>query len=439
MKPAAIALLVVAWAGCGSPPSPPESADGGRLGQVQVWRPAAPDGVVFLFSDEAGWGPAWGAAAEAIRADGAAVVGVDLPVYLRALRASADGCHYLISEIEDLSKRLQRELASTEYHSPILAGAGAGGTLAYAALAQAPAATVAGAVAVDPAPVLATRVPLCPGAEAQPAPGGGFRYAPLAPLPGFYRAVPSEGRPPTEELASEVVAVLRTGRSDALAGLPLVALPTGRPGRSMAVIYSGDGGWRDLDKTVGEALARSGVPVVGVDSLRYFWRERTPQQVADDLARIVEHYAAAWGTPEVALIGYSFGAGILPFAYNRLPAITRRRVRQITLLGLEPRAPFHFQVGGWLRQVGLPADPYRNAPLVLPELLRIDPGIVQCVYGEQEADTLCTAPELAGAEILHTSGGHHFDGDYAALARRILAGMERRGAPVPPAPDRHAP
>lgn len=33
----------------------------------------------------------------------------------------------------------------------------------------------------------------------------------------------------------------------------------------MAVIYSGDGGWRDIDKEVGNALQQQGVPVVGVE------------------------------------------------------------------------------------------------------------------------------------------------------------------------------
>ena len=48
----------------------------------------------------------------------------------------------------------------------------------------------------------------------------------------------------------------------------------------MAVIYSGDGGWRDIDKDIAGALQEKGIPVVGVDSLRYFWSEKTPDQVA---------------------------------------------------------------------------------------------------------------------------------------------------------------
>ena len=104
-----------------------------------------------VIADESSWLAEWERAARRLCAEGAAVISIDLPVYLAGLRASDDGCHYVISEIEDLSRRVQRDLGTVEYRSPILAGVGEGGSLAYAALAQAPAATVAGAVVVDPA------------------------------------------------------------------------------------------------------------------------------------------------------------------------------------------------------------------------------------------------------------------------------------------------
>jgi type IV secretory pathway VirJ component len=53
---------------------------------------------------------------------------------------------------------------------------------------------------------------------------------------------------------------------------------------------------------------------------------------------------------------------------------------------------------------------------------------VQCVYGEEEEDSLCRAPLFRGTELIETKGGHHFDGDYRALAQRILDGYEKRRA-----------
>jgi len=410
----------------------------GRFGSVRIYAPAAgrADGMIFLFSAADGWNVALDGDAQALAADGNAVVGVDLPQYLRGLAASDDGCHYLLSEIEDLSKRVQRELGFADYRSPVLAGVGAGGTLAYAALAQAPAATVAGTVSIDAAPALGTRVPLCPGAPSTPADGGGFAYGPAARLPGWWVAskagladalralatpAPSEGPPATQLHGALRRLVLHELAAPPLADLPLVELPAAQPGELMAVIYSGDGGWRDIDKQIGEVLAAEGVPVVGVDSLRYFWRARTPEQIGADLARILAVYSARWQRPRVMLVGYSFGAGILPFAHNRLPADQRARVVQLSLLGVEPRAAFEFSVGGWLGD-----EPPPGSPEVLPELQRIPAALLQCVMGEDEPHSLCRDPALAGVEIIRTSGGHHFDGDYQSLARRLLEGARRR-------------
>jgi len=50
--------------------------------------------------------------------------------------------------------------------------------------------------------------------------------------------------------------------------------------------------------------------------------------------------------------------------------------------------------------------------------------LMQCFYGQDEGDSDC--PELArrGVEVIRTSGGHHFNGDYAALSRDIMARLE---------------
>jgi type IV secretory pathway VirJ component len=399
--------------------APRRTLDGGRLGRVVLFAPEPPPrAFVYLFSDSAGFGTDLEDEAGALSAHGAAVVGVDLPAYLRGLAASDDGCHYVVAELEALSQRLQRELGFDGYRSPVLAGVGAGGTLAYAALAQSPAATIGGAVALHAAPALATRVPLCAGAPSRAVAGGGFAYERRSELPAPFESA-SEGDIETA-LAPLLAPEEETAASRS--ALPIVELPAAHPGPFFAVIFSGDGGWRDLDKSVGTILAERGVPVVGVDSLRYFWQPKTPEQVAGDLAELVRGHAARWGTPELILIGYSFGAGILPFAYNRLPERERAAVVQLSLLGLEPTAEFEFHISGWLGAEGSDARP------VLPELARIDLARVQCVYGADEPKTLCRAPELAGAEGIVTRGGHHFDGDYAALAAKILEGAERRRA-----------
>ena len=61
----------------------------------------------------------------------------------------------------------------------------------------------------------------------------------------------------------------------------LVEMPAPRRrGDAFAIILSGDGGWRDLDRQIGRHLRDTGVPVLGFDCLNWFWRRRSPEETA---------------------------------------------------------------------------------------------------------------------------------------------------------------
>ncbi len=210
--------------------------------------------------------------------------------------------------------------------------------------------------------------------------------------------------------------VLLAGRAAAQSGLqdlPLVQVVAAQPGRTFAVFFSGDGGWASIDKSVATALQQHGVSVVGINSVKYFWRARTPDAAAADLARVIRHYASAWSADSVVLVGYSRGAGVLPFLVNRLPADLRARVRLVALLGAEHTAGFTFHLTDvFTSGAGKDAQP------VMPEIQKLGGIPLLCFYGEEERDTLC--PELAPPSIVvKLPGGHHFDRNYAALGERI--------------------
>jgi type IV secretory pathway VirJ component len=203
--------------------------------------------------------------------------------------------------------------------------------------------------------------------------------------------------------------------------LPLVELPAEHPSNMLAIVISGDGGWRDLDKTIARKLRGWGVSVVGIDSLRYFWSKKSPARTARDLARVIRTYSARWHTTSVALIGYSFGADVLPFAYNRLPPRVRDEVTVMSLLGFAKEADLEIRVTGWL---GMP--PSAEALSVRPEIAKVPGALVQCFYGEDEVDTICPSLAGTGAAVIRTAGGHHFGHDYDELAQKILDGWRRR-------------
>src|SRR5581483_381326 len=196
--------------------------------------------------------------------------------------------------------------------------------------------------------------------------------------------------------------------------LPLVEVhASGIPKREMAVLLSGDGGWAGIDRDVGGALAHAGMPVVGWNSLQYYWHKKTPEQATADLERILRHYLAAWHADRVVLAGYSFGADVLPFLVSRLPPDLRAKVALVVLLGPSPGATFEFHVSDWLGGGG------EEQP-TLPEVEKLRGTSILCVYGEQESDSLCPKLPPGLAKPLATAGAHHFGGDYERLAQAIL-------------------
>jgi type IV secretory pathway VirJ component len=197
--------------------------------------------------------------------------------------------------------------------------------------------------------------------------------------------------------------------------LPLIESPaTGAEGNVLAIMLSGDGGWAGLDKEVAKELNARGVPVVGWDSLRYFWKPRTPDGAARDLDRVVRHYARAWRKSRVLLIGYSQGADTMPFMVNRLPEESHRLVTATALVALSDEAFFEFHVSHWL---GMPTGGLPTAPEVMSGRL----GPVTCIYGKEEIDSPCRKDHGPGIQSIELPGGHHFDGAYATVAQAILA------------------
>ncbi|MGB8416151.1 virulence factor family protein [Paraburkholderia sp.] len=408
-------LAVAASLVAGSPAAfaATSTVSGGRFGDVTVTQPVGPlRGLVVLYSPATGWSAADQQTADALAKAGALTVGVDTARYAANLSAKKEACHQLVGDAEALSHQLERQSQSSRYFAPIVAGTGQGATLAMHVLEQAPSNTVAGAVSVDAERELDPRFQPCP-----PDP-----TIIRDKVPGFVeKATPGNGD--RTRLIAMVTPHLQTvsTNDDDLSDLPLIELPAAHPNGLMAVVISGDGGWRDLDKTISLALQKDGVSVIGLDSLRYFWSEKTPAQTSHDLARIMQTYGARWHAEHIALVGYSFGADVMPFAYNRLPEALRAKVSLIALLGFAPDADFQIRVGGWL---GMPASD--KALKVQPELAHVPPAIVQCFYGEDEKDTLCPALTTTGVEVIRTSGDHHFGRDYDALERRILDAFRKQ-------------
>ena len=130
------------------------------------------------------------------------------------------------------------------------------------------------------------------------------------------------------------------------------------------------------------------------------------------------------GSCEPRLAVVEHGADVIPFAWEDLSSPTKASVGLVSLLGLGTDADFEITVEGVLGHATANSKP------VAPMLPGLPLSRTQCIFGQEEAEdreTSCTAPEMSGAEIIEQPGGHHFDGNYDALAARILSRLTVSG------------
>jgi type IV secretory pathway VirJ component len=202
--------------------------------------------------------------------------------------------------------------------------------------------------------------------------------------------------------------------------LPLVELrATGHTG-TLVVFLSGDGGWADIDKEIGEVLAQRGIDVIGFDDKAYLrGKHRDASGMARDVARAAAHYLAGWNDHRLVLIGYSRGADLLPFVATRLPTELRTRLALVAMLGMQERASFTYRFSDLWATHSRPSDiPIR------PELERLRGLNMACVYGHDESESLCRGVDSTLVYPMVRPGKHHFDGDYRAIAAWLVARLD---------------
>jgi type IV secretory pathway VirJ component len=217
--------------------------------------------------------------------------------------------------------------------------------------------------------------------------------------------------------------------------LPTVPPPAGHD-EVLVVFFSGDGGWRDLDQQLGKRLVARGVPVLGVSCLDYYWRNRSPEQSAQELDALITKYSAQWHKQKVWLIGFSFGADVLPTIVDKLSPANRERLVQMVLLSPSQDVNFEVELEGyimmrenWLKthikEIMQSINPVPHYPALPPiTALQNRPPLI-CYYGRDDSDdTVCDDPKLPKwVKVYEMPGDHHFDYNYDGLATRMIGDL----------------
>jgi type IV secretory pathway VirJ component len=355
-----------------------------------------------------------------------------LVLVLPRASGASESCRDLVAEATTAVQGFAAKAGRPKPGAPIVIGLDGTSAISFAQTAQ----------GEDARAVVALNY--CPAAPPQPAGCTGPAEIPSVHSPMPIIAVPAPGRCTTAdldgalahfddaraitptggsvELMSSVVSQVLGTLKDAPEGeldLPLIELPaTGKDDR-LAIILSGDGGWADIDRQLGEELSKRGVAVVGFDTLKYFWRRKDPVEAAADLERVIAHYSAQWNRKRIVLIGYSFGADVLPFLWENLSAAARAKVSHVALLALSAEASFEITVGGW---VGVES---KESVPTAPAIRAIAGPHVLCVQAAEDESDPCPGLKASGVDALVLPGDHHFDRDYKKLSGVILTKSAR--------------
>ncbi len=436
------------------------------VGSGVAYVPRRPTTHVALFlSGDGGWNLGVVDMARRLAGDDAIVIGISYAT-LRKATASGAGCWYPAGDLEVISQAAQKALGLPEYRAPLVIGYSSGATLVYGALAAAPHTTFAGGLSLGFCPDLPVDRPVCSARDWRPSfdpkkreawlpvtstvsrpwyilQGIQDQVCPFDATRAFLDKVPNAhlievqgtghgfGRPLRwgADFDQAAAAVWRDAERPAPAppppppaarelesayaalDLPLVFRWTDPP-KAYLVFVSGDGGWAALDQGIAQAANDAGVAVVGLNSLRYFWREKSPRQVSDDLRRIVAPLAGH-GLPVFAG-GYSFGASVLPPAVAEWPAADRTSLAGLVLVSPSSTAAYEIDPLDWIRTArdgsGARVTPALRA-LGLPTL---------CIAGTDEDEGACLDQGAAAfARVVRLPGSHHYHGDYARLGRFV--------------------
>ena len=184
-------------------------------------------------------------------------------------------------------------------------------------------------------------------------------------------------------------------------------------GDSFVVLYSGDAGWSGGTQDIANDLAAVGIPVVGFDSLHYFWKTRTPAQAAAELDELIAHFGALWGKSRVVLSGYSFGASALPLIARELDPRSQTKVRAVIMIAPRDYVEMVVRPNSWIDIKGPSAQPL--SPILASKSW---PKLI-CIYGLKDRIAACPHITLPGMETDSLPVGHRFGAQHTRISEII--------------------
>ncbi|WP_316825594.1 AcvB/VirJ family lysyl-phosphatidylglycerol hydrolase [Pedobacter miscanthi] len=204
-------------------------------------------------------------------------------------------------------------------------------------------------------------------------------------------------------------------RAQDITKLPLTvkAKPTAK---SIIFYLSGDGGMNSFSQDLIQALNDKNYALVALDSRKYFWDQKTPDKLAQDLNAVIASYLKSWDKDEFSILGYSFGADAALFLTPRLAKDLQPKLRSTILLSPSNSTDFIIHLTDMMG-FGSKDAKYK----VLPEINKISSKLL-FIFGEDENSELYKAiPDKKNINKSLIPGSHKFNNDIKKVVTSIQA------------------
>jgi type IV secretory pathway VirJ component len=181
---------------------------------------------------------------------------------------------------------------------------------------------------------------------------------------------------------------------------------------------SGDGGLNNFSSDLCEALNKKGYDVCALNAKSYFYNKKTPEQTTNDITNYLSQKLKERSSRQIVMIGYSFGADVLPFVLDRLPKNMLDQTRVSFLIGSSGTTDFEIH---WSDIFG---GNTKRSMDVISEINKLENAKIVIISASDDGylDVRKITLKKYTHEVL--PGGHHFDGDTGEIVKVMLNDME---------------
>lgn len=202
---------------------------------------------------------------------------------------------------------------------------------------------------------------------------------------------------------------------DSVAKLPLVVLPASQDeSMPMVLMITGDGGWKNFDPRLAGQFIQERAPVVALNALHYFWTKKTPDQTALVVEDILNKYMQAWHKKYFILVGFSFGADVLPFIVNRLPENRMSHCLGVALFSPGISTDFEIHISQML------SNHHQWKYNVVNEIEAMKSLKLLCFFGDEEHEFPVDIISRPDWHLIYLRGGHHYEKNTDDVGKMVL-------------------